>query len=420
MINFSDYSLNIFIKFTMPVFTYKAAGKGGKIVTGQMEMADRRMVIASLQQSELMPIRIEEERLEKGVAEYMTGRFSRVKTKDIIFFTQQLSMLLNSGIQLDRSLTILQEMIEKKKLRDIITNLQNNIHGGDSFADALAKHPKIFSKLYINMVRAGETSGALDRVIKRLAEFIDNAQKLRDEVVTALYYPVFILFVAIGSVALLLMFVVPRFASMFDEVGVALPLSTQILLSLSYFLGSYWWALLLGIAGLSLLLNYFVRTEEGRYLWDGWKLKIPLLGKLTQKIEVSRFCRTLGTLISSGVPILHGIMIVKEIIGNEVISRSLLKIHGGLKEGEGISGPLKESGHFPPLATHMIAIGEETGQLDVMLGRVAENFDDDVRVSIKRLIGLLEPAMILIMALVVGFIVISMLLAIFSINEMPF
>jgi general secretion pathway protein F len=167
-------------------------------------------------------------------------------------------------------------------------------------------------------------------------------------------------------------------------------------------------------------LNYFVRTEEGRYLWDGWKLKIPLVGKLTQKIEVSRFSRTLGTLISSGVPILHGIMIVKEIIGNEVISRSLLKIHGGLKEGEGISGPLKESGHFPPLATHMIAIGEETGQLDLMLGRVAENFDEDVKVSIKRLIGLLEPAMILVMAMVVGFIVISMLLAIFSINEMPF
>jgi len=403
----------------MPVFTYKAAGKGGKIVTGQMEMADRRMVIASLQQSELMPIRIEEERPEKGVAEYMSGRFSRVSAKDIIFFTQQLSMLLNSGIQLDRSLTILQEMIEKKKLRDIITNLQKNIHGGDSFADALAKHPKTFSKLYINMVRAGETSGALDRVIKRLAEFIDNAQKLKDEVVTALYYPVFILIVAIGSVALLLMFVVPRFASMFDEVGVALPLSTQMLLSFSYFLGSYWWALLLGITGVGLLLNYFVRTEEGRYLWDGWKLKIPLLGNLIQKIEVSRFSRTLGTLISSGVPILHGIMIVKEIISNEVISRSLLKIHGGLKEGEGISGPLKDSGHFPPLATHMIAIGEETGQLDVMLGRVAENFDEEVKVTVKRLIGLLEPALILIMALVVGFIVISMLLAIFSINEMP-
>lgn len=404
----------------MPVFTYKAAGKGGKVVTGQMEKADRRMVIASLQESELMPIRIEEEKLERGVAEYVTFRFSRVKTKDIIFFTQQLSMLLNSGVQLDRSLTILQEMIDKKKLRDVITNIQNNIHGGDSFADALSKHPKIFSKLYINMVRAGETSGALDRVIKRLAEFIDNAQKLKDEVVTALYYPVFILFVAVGSVALLLMFVVPRFASMFDEVGVALPLSTQILLSFSYFLGSYWWALFLGITGLALLFNYFVRTEEGRYLWDGWKLKIPLLGSLIQKIEVSRFSRTLGTLISSGVPILHGIMIVKEIIGNQVISRSLLKIHGGLKEGEGISGPLKESGHFPPLATHMIAIGEETGQLDVMLGRVAENFDEEVKVTVKRLIGLLEPALILLMALVVGFIVISMLLAIFSINEMPF
>lgn len=404
----------------MPVFTYKAAGKGGKIVTGQMEMADRRMVIASLQQSELMPIRIEEERPEKGVAEYMTVRFSRVSAKDIIFFTQQLSMLLNSGVQLDRSLTILQEMIEKKKLREIITNLQNNIHGGDSFADALAKHPKVFSKLYINMVRAGETSGALDRVIKRLAEFIDNAQKLKDEVVTALYYPIFILIVAIGSVALLLMFVVPRFASMFEDAGVALPLSTQMLLSFSYFLGNYWWALLLGITGVVLLLNYFIRTEEGRYLWDGWKLKTPLLGNLIQKIEVSRFSRTLGTLISSGVPILHGIMIVKEIIGNEVVSRSLLKIHGGLKEGEGISGPLKESGHFPPLATHMIAIGEETGQLDVMLGRVAENFDEEVKVTVKRLIGLLEPALILIMALVVGFIVISMLLAIFSINEMPF
>ena len=199
----------------------------------------------------------------------------------------------------------------------------------------------------------------------------------------------------------------------------ALPFSTQILLSTSYFLGNYWWALFLGVAGVVLLVNYFVRTEEGRYFWDGWKLKIPLLGGLTQKIEVSRFSRTLGTLINSGVPILHGIMIVKEIIGNEVIARSLLKIHGGLKEGEGISGPLRESKLFPPLAIHMIAIGEETGQLDVMLGRVADNYDNDVRVTVKRLIGLLEPAMILLMALVVGFVVISMLLAIFSINEMP-
>lgn len=404
----------------MPLYTYKAAGEGGKIVTGQMEVADRKMVVASLHNSELMPIHIEEERLEQRLAEYITVQFSRVSTKDIIFFTQQLAMLLRAGIVLDRSLTILQEMIEKKKLRDIVSNLQNSIHGGDSFADALAKHPKTFTKLYINMVRAGETSGALDKVIQRLGEFMDDSQKLKDEVVTAMYYPIFIFLVAIGSVTVLLMFVVPRFAGMFEDVGVTLPLSTQILLSTSYFLGSYWWTLLLGIGGLMLLWSYFVRTEEGRYLRDGWKLKIPLLGNLTLKIEVSRFSRTLGTLISSGVPILHGIMIVKEIIGNEVIARSLLKIHGGLKEGEGISGPLKESGLFPPLATHMIAIGEETGQLDVMLGQVADSFDVEVRTSIKRLVGLLEPFMILFMALVVGFIVISMLLAIFSINEMPF
>ena len=403
----------------MPVYTYKAAGEGGKIVTGQMEATDRRIVVNSLQKSELMPIRIEEARSEESLIDFLSVKLSRVSSKDIILFTQQLAMLLRAGVHLDRSLTILQDMVEKKKLRDIIGSLQNNIHSGDSFAEALGKHPKVFSKLHINMVRAGETSGSLEHVMQRLAEFIDSAQKLKDEVVTALYYPIFILFIAIGSVTVLLMYVVPRFASMFDEVGVTLPLTTQILLSTSHFLGMYWWTIVLGIAGLVFMWNYFIRTEEGRYIRDGWKLKIPFLGDLTQKIEVSRFTRTLGTLISSGVPILHGIMIVKEIIGNQVIARSLLKIHGGLKEGEGISGPLMESGLFPPLATHMIAIGEETGQLDMMLGRVAEIYDEEVRVSLKRLIGLLEPILILLMALVVGFIVISMLLAIFSINELP-
>jgi general secretion pathway protein F len=235
-----------------------------------------------------------------------------------------------------------------------------------------------------------------------------------------MYYPVFILFVATACLAVLLMFVVPRFASMFDEMGQALPFSTQILLFISRFLGDYWWALLMGTGAAAFLGSYFIRTEEGKYLWDGWKLKIPLLGGLVQKIEVSRFSRTLGTLISSGVPILHGIMIVKDIIENEVIARSLLKIHSGIKEGEGIAEPLKESGLFPPLASHMIAIGEETGQLDAMLARVAENYDNDVKITVKSLLGLLGPVMIVFMAVVVGFIVGSIFLSVIAINEVSF
>jgi general secretion pathway protein F len=407
----------------MALYVYKAYDKAGKLINGTMEANEKTAVISKLQQSNFYPLRVEEEGKrpsESSITADLVFRFKLVKTKDVVTFTQQLASLLEAGVQLDRSLTILTELTENKKLANVIKQVQLAVHGGSSFTDALARHTRVFSRLYINMIRAGESGGVLELVVSRLAEFLENTQKLKDDITSALIYPSLLTLVAGSAVAILLTFVVPRFSHLFADMGQALPMATQLLLTISGFIRHYWWLILLSIAAAVFSFKYYVTTESGRMSWDTWKLKWPLIGPLIQKIEVSRFSRTLGTMIKSGVPILQGLAIVKEVINNTLISKSMLNIQSGLKEGEGISAPLRESGHFPPLALHMISIGEETGQLDQMLLKVADAYDIEIRTTVNRLIALLEPAMILIMGLIVGFIVVAMLLAVFSVNEVPF
>lgn len=407
----------------MGLYVYKAYDKTGNLISGTMEAKERASVISKLQQSNFFPLRVEEEGKRSGgdsvsIADFML-KFKLVGTKDIVTFTQQLTALLEAGVQLDRSLTILTELTTNKKLADVIRQTQQAVQGGSSFADALARHPRVFSRLYINMIRAGESGGVLELVVSRLAEFLENTQKLKDDITSALIYPMLLTVVAGLTVVLMLTFVVPKFSQLFADMGQALPLSTQILMNISAFITHYWWVILLGIVALVFSFKYYVATESGRLSWDTWKLKWPMIGTLIQKIEISRFSRTLGTLIHSGVPILQGLLIVKEVVSNTLISESMVKIHSGLKEGEGISTPLRESRMFLPLALHMISIGEETGQLDQMLLKVADTYDVEIRNSVNRLIAFLEPAMILIMGLVVGFIVVAMLLAVFSVNDIP-
>ncbi len=406
----------------MGIYFYKAYDKAGKLTTGTIEAADKSAVISKLQQSDCYPLKIEEEgdkSKETTSTKEIFFQLRPVKIKDIVTFSQQLSALLDSGVQLDRSLTILTELTENPKLTDIIRQIQQSVHGGSSFADALGRHPRVFSRLFINMVRAGESGGVLELVIERLSGFLESTQKLKNDVTSALIYPCILTLVAGSAVVILLTFVVPRFSQMFADMGQALPMATQMLLSLSDFIIHYWWLLLVGIAAAVLAFKYYLSTESGRLSWDSQILKWPLVGRLIQKIEVSRFCRTLGTLIRSGVPILQGLAIVKEVVSNKLISNAMLSIQSSLKEGEGISAPLRDSGLFPPLALHMISIGEETGQLDHMLLRVADTYDMEIRNMINRLIAFLEPVMILFMALVVGFIVVAMLMAVFSVNEIP-
>jgi type II secretion system protein F len=406
----------------MGLYVYKAYDKSGKLITGTMEANEKAAIISKLQQLDYFPLRVEEEGKRSAEINFadLLFRFKPVKTKDVVIFTQQLASLLEAGIQLDRSLTILSELTENKKLGDIIKQTQQAVHGGSSFADALARQPRVFSRLYINMIRAGESGGVMELVVNRLADFLEDTQKLKDEITSALIYPSLLTLVAGGAVTLLLTFVVPKFSKLFADMGQALPAATLFLLSISDFIRYYWWLILLGIAGAGFSFKYYVATESGRMSWDSWKLKWPLFGPLIRKIEVSRFSRTLGTMIRSGVPILQGLAIVKEVINNALISKAMLNIQAGLKEGEGISTPLRESGHFPPLALHMISIGEETGQLDQMLLKVADAYDTEIRNMVSRLIAMLEPALILIMGLIVGFIVVAMLLAVFTVNDMPF
>ena len=406
----------------MAVFIYKATDRAGKMITGSMDAKDKAMVINKLQDLDYFPLNVSQNKQIKGG---FSGKlksqklFERISQKEILNFTDQLSTLVGAGVPLDRSLTMLTQLTTNKKLSEVIEDVHKNVHGGSTFADALAKYPKFFSKLYIGMIKAGERGGVLEGVLARLAGFLESAKNLKENVISALIYPIFLTLVGGGAVAILLLFVVPKFSVIFADMGMALPLPTAILLGFSHFLID-WWFVIVGLAvSIYFGFRYYINTPNGRWKWDGFKLKMPLFGELIQKLEIARFTRTLGTLIESGVPILQSLAIVKDILANIVISQAINKVQSGIKEGEKISGPLRESGLFPALAIHMIDVGEETGQLEEMMFKVADTYEKDSNNTVKRMVGLLEPVLILFMGLIVGAIVISMLLAIFSVNDMP-
>jgi general secretion pathway protein F len=333
-------------------------------------------------------------------------------------FTTELFSLLNAGLPLDRSLNILAELEADKKMQDIIYSVLNSIRGGSTFSDALEKHPKVFSTLYVNMIRAGESSGALEVVLDKLNEFLESAQELKDHIFSALIYPTILVITGTISIIILVTYVIPRFSAIFSDMGDNLPFATKMLLEFSNVMQSIWWIIILMIFFGVIALRSYIKTEKGRYNWDAFKLKI--MGEVILKLETARFCRTLGALLRSGVPLLQAVKNSKDIIGNHVISSGLDKISRGIKEGQGIARPLSEANIFPQLALSMIKVGEETGQLDTMLLKVANTYEKSLKVSIKRFVSFLEPALILGMGLLTGFIVISMLMAIFSITDIPF
>ncbi len=283
----------------------------------------------------------------------------------------------------------------------------------------LSQHPKVFSRLYINMVRSGEAGGVMETILQRLTGFLEESEELRQEIISQSIYPLLLVLVSSIVVIMMVSFVLPKFTVIFDSMGADIPLPTKILVETTNFLKSSWYfflgAIIIGIA----IFKKYIDSSEGRLKWDGLKLRFPLVGKLLLKIEVARFSRTLGTLVRSGVPILQALSIVKETVGNQVIANSLLSVYGKLKEGGGLSNPLNETGCFPPLAVHMIAVGEETGSFESMLLKVADTYENDVRVTIKRVMSAVEPAMIIIMGSIIGFIVFSMLMAVFSVADMP-
>ena len=409
----------------MPSYSYKATDSSGKVVKGILEATEERKVVAGLQDMGYIPIRIslterDQRRLDLELSKNIISIFKRISAKDVVNFTQDLSTLLEAGLPADKALSTLIDVTEKEKFKEVIKDVLKTVQEGSYLSDALAKHPRVFSTFYVNMVRAGEAGGVLDAVLGRLGVFLESSQDLRDYIKSAMVYPIFLVFVGGISIIILLTFVIPKFSIIFSDMGQTIPLATQFLLWFSEILRTYWIVIFGGFGAVYFFLRRYIRTTAGRLKLDQYKMSFPVVGELIKKIEVARFARTLGTLTKSGVPILQALNLVKEIIDNQVIVRSMGKIYERVKEGERLAKPLSEEGIFPVLAIQMITVGEETGRLDKMLLRVAETYEKIARNMVKRFISFLEPAMILAMGLVVGFIVISMLMAIFSMSEMPF
>ena len=406
----------------MPVFTYRAADRAGKTVDGVMEAPDARSVVERLHREAFYPIRVAPHAERRGgLGGTVTLSLSRgVRPRQLLALTQQLATLFEAGLPLDRALTILEELAPTPRLKTIVTDLLHGVRGGSSLSDALMRHhPRPFSRLYVNMVRAGEKGGVLEVTLRRLAEFLEARAAFRDAVVSALAYPLVITTVGAGAIVFLLTFVIPRFASIFSDLGQAIPLPTQILLSVSLYARAYWWVVPPVVLGLVLIWRVWTSTAEGRLAWDRWVLRLPIVGQLANKIETARFTRTLGTMLKSGVPVLGAMAVVGDMMNNTAVAGAVGRISQDVKRGGTIAAAMREHASFPPLAVHMVRVGEETGRLEDMLLKVADTFEEDVRTELKRVIGLLEPIIILGMGVLVAFIVVAMLLAIFSINELP-
>ncbi|HXJ80668.1 MAG TPA: type II secretion system F family protein [Candidatus Methylomirabilis sp.] len=404
----------------MPTFTYRAADRRGQTIEGVMEAPDARGVVERLQRDAYFPIKVaaqSERRSALGLSLPRLGG-GRISRRDVLTFTHQLGTLVEAGLPLDRALVILEDLAPNPRLRTITTELLTSIRAGSSLAEAMAKHqPRPFSRLAVNMVRAGEKGGVLEATLKRLAELLEETQEFKETLVSALIYPILLTLAGAGAVVFLLTFVIPRFVDIFKDLGQSLPLPTQILLAISGTVQQYWWLFTAAILAIVVGVRMMLGSESGRMQWDRVALRLPLLGEVVLKTETARFARILGTLLKSGVPVLTALGVVRELSGNRVLSRAIDRVSDGVRRGAGIAGPLKESQAFPAMAVHIVRVGEETGRLEEMLLKLASDLESEVRRLVKRLMGLLEPSIILIMGLIVGFIVVALLMAIFSITE---
>jgi len=400
----------------MAMFIYKAVNAEGRLAEGRLDAADSKAAVSRLQTMGLIPVSIDEPSEKKGRLS-RTIRWQRVSRRDILFFTEELSTLVRAGLPLDRALSVTAELTSKPALRAVVHDVLKQIKGGKSLAEALSAHPKHFSRLYVNMIRAGEAGGVLDVILGRLAEFERSADELRSYLAASLVYPCLLTAVGIGSVGILFYFVIPKFAAIFADLGVPVPPATQLLLAVSVFTTSYWWVAIIAIVAAAIGLRAWKRTPQGSRTWDSLLLRSPLLGSTVLKIEVARFARTLGTLTASAVPLIAGVRIVHDIVKNQLVAEGIAKIAAGAKRGEGVAKPMRDSGVFPGLAVHLVEVGEETGRLDTMLLQIADVYDKDVRTSVKALTSIFEPAIILVMGVLVGTVVLSILMAITSIAD---
>ena len=396
-------------------FHYRAVGADGKPRTGIITAENPGSVTRELLRQGLTPVYVGAN--AKRGFEINLPSFGSARRRDVLFFTQELSTLLNSGVPLDRALSITSELTTRPQFRTIVTDVLRSIKGGKSLADALAIHPTYFSDLFINMVRAGEASGSLGQIFDRLSVFERSRDELRSYIISSMIYPSLLAFTGAGSIFVLLDFVVPRFASIFDDSRMKIPVPTQIMLEGSKIVQQWGWLVVLSIAALAVAFRLYTRAGAGRLWWDEVRLKIPLLGDAMRKAETSRFARAMSTLVGNTVPLVQSIQISAGILVNRRMANSLKDVAQGVKRGEGISQPLARTKMFPPLASHLLTVGEETGKLDVMFARMADIYEEETRAAIKRFTSIFEPLVILIMGIIVGAMVLSMLIAITSIND---
>ncbi len=397
-------------------YFFRAVAADGKLRTGSISSESDQQVARELRRQGLTPVYVGAQAQRAAVAFKIpfAGRGSKT---DVLYFTQELSTLLNSGVPVDRALAIAGELTERTHFRGVIQEILRVLKGGKSLADALGTHPEYFSDLYINMVRAGEASGSLATIFERLAEFERSRDDLRSYVVSSMIYPALLALVGLGAILVLLTFVVPRFASVFEDGHMKIPIPTMLMLEASKLITTWWWAGALGLAVIILGSRFYIRTPRGRVWWDAARLRIPLLGDALRKAETSRFARAMGTLVANSVPLVQAINISAGILNNGIFTRALKEVAQGVKRGEGIAGPLRRAAVFPPLAAHLLTVGEETGKLDAMFARMADIYEAETRAGIKKFTALFEPLVILVMGILVGALILSMLLAITSIND---
>jgi type IV pilus assembly protein PilC len=407
----------------MPEFVYEALDKGGKQVRGVIEAANEEVIVEKLRGMGYYPLKVLQHKKSAAQADLlaMPGLrviFHRITSKHLMTFTRQLATLIDAGLPIIRSLNILHEQVESAIFKEKIHDIIKTIEGGGSLSEAFGRHPKVFDNLYVNMVRAGEIGGVLEAVLNKIAEFLEKAQALKGKVKSAMMYPLVVSLLAIGIVSFILITIIPKFEDIFNQLGAELPWLTQQLVNMSHLLlyKSPW--VILGIIVLYIIYRKINDTSEGKHFFDRLKLKIPVFGPLLKKIAIVRFAGTLATLIHSGVPILQALDIVRGTSGNEVIARAMGKVYDSVKDGDTIHEPLSRCYVFPPLVVHMVAVGEETGAIDLMLNKVAEAYEREVDDTVNALTSILEPILIVFLGAIVGVIVVALYLPLFSIPKL--
>lgn len=402
----------------MALFEYTAISPNGETLRGTMEAVSVELVIAKLQEAGNIPI--DARVAGSGGLSLSSLSFGRqgINQREVGQFTQQLATLLGAGLPLDRSLQVLAELSENDRLRKLIAGVRDRVREGGALSEALEAQHGTFSRLYINMVRAGEVGGTLDTTLERLADYLERSKDLKDSVISAMIYPAILLVMALGSLILLLAFVIPQFAPIFEELGGELPLLTKIVLAAGTIVQKFWWGLIVIIAAAVIWFRRMMVDPPRRLRWDGWTIKLRWVGDLITKLETARLSRTLGTLLTNGVPLLSALTISRNVVANTVMKQNVVEATEQVQTGGGLARNLAKGKHFPAFALQMISVGEETGQLDQMLIKVADAYDREVRTTVDRLLALLVPVMTLLLAGMIGMIVMSILLAILSINEL--